>query len=105
MPEPRPKTRSASPTFGRKAGLAFQIVDDILDVTAELAQLGKTAGKDLASDKATWPAVFGIEASRKDATRLITEAFAELEPYGAAADSSESRSSIPGRAYPLMVHR
>lgn len=73
-------------TFGRKAGLAFQIVDDVLDVTQDSAQLGKTAGKDLTSHKATWPAVFGVEASRKDAARLIEEAFAALEPYGQAAE-------------------
>jgi geranylgeranyl diphosphate synthase type II len=73
-------------TFGRKAGLAFQIIDDVLDMTQDSAQLGKTAGKDVASDKATWPAVFGIENSRRDATRLIEEAFAALEPYGPAAD-------------------
>lgn len=72
--------------FGRKAGLAFQIVDDVLDVTQDSAQLGKTAGKDLTADKATWPAVFGIEASRRDAARLIDEAFAAIAPYGAAAD-------------------
>lgn len=72
--------------FGRKAGLAFQIMDDVLDVTQSSEQLGKTAGKDVASDKATWPAVFGIEASRNDAKRLIHEAFAELEPYGEHAD-------------------
>jgi geranylgeranyl diphosphate synthase type II len=73
-------------TFGRKAGLAFQIVDDVLDVTQDSEHLGKTAGKDLTSDKATWPAVFGIEASRQDADRLIKEAFAALEPYGQAAE-------------------
>ena len=72
--------------FGRKAGLAFQIVDDVLDVTQDSAQLGKTAGKDLTADKATWPAVFGIEASLRDAARLIDEAFAAIAPYGAAAD-------------------
>jgi geranylgeranyl diphosphate synthase, type II len=72
--------------FGSKAGLAFQIVDDVLDMTQDSEHLGKTAGKDVASDKATWPAVFGIEASRKDASRFISEAFAALEPYGAAAD-------------------
>jgi geranylgeranyl diphosphate synthase, type II len=72
--------------FGTKAGLAFQIVDDVLDMTQDSEHLGKTAGKDVASDKATWPAVFGIDQSRKDATRLIGEAFAALEPYGAAAD-------------------
>jgi len=72
--------------FGTKAGLAFQIVDDVLDMTQDSEHLGKTAGKDLASDKATWPAVFGIEQSRKDATRLIHEAFAAIEPYQDAAD-------------------
>jgi geranylgeranyl diphosphate synthase type II len=71
--------------FGRKAGLAFQIVDDILDVTEDSAHLGKTAGKDLASDKATWPAVFGIEHSRRDANQLIAEAFEFLNPYGERA--------------------
>jgi geranylgeranyl diphosphate synthase type II len=72
--------------FGTKAGLAFQIVDDVLDMTQDSEHLGKTAGKDVASDKATWPAVFGIESSRKDANRLIGEAFASLEPYGEAAE-------------------
>jgi geranylgeranyl diphosphate synthase type II len=76
--------------FGRKAGLAFQIVDDVLDVTQDSAQLGKTAGKDLASDKATWPAVFGIEASRQHAEKLIAEAFAEVAPYGSAAEGLKS---------------
>jgi geranylgeranyl diphosphate synthase type II len=72
--------------FGCKAGLAFQIVDDVLDMTVDSAQLGKTAGKDLATEKATWPAVFGIEQSQRDAARLIDEAFAALEPYGDRAD-------------------
>jgi geranylgeranyl diphosphate synthase type II len=72
--------------FGRKAGLAFQIVDDVLDLTVDSAQLGKTAGKDQATEKATWPAVYGIEQSRRDADRLIGEAFAALAPYGARAD-------------------
>jgi len=72
--------------FGCKAGLAFQIVDDVLDMTVDSAQLGKTAGKDLATEKATWPAVHGIEQSRKDAARLIEEAFAALEPYGNRAE-------------------
>jgi geranylgeranyl diphosphate synthase type II len=76
--------------FGRKAGLAFQIVDDVLDMTQDSTQLGKTAGKDLASDKATWPAVFGIDASRQHAEKLIGEAFAELAPYGSAAEGLKS---------------
>ena len=76
--------------FGRKAGLAFQIVDDVLDMTMDSAHLGKTAGKDLATEKATWPAVFGIEKSRRDAALLIGEAFAALDPYGSRADGLKS---------------
>ncbi len=72
--------------FGEKAGLAFQIVDDILDMTQSSAELGKTAGKDAASIKATWPAVYGLEQSRRDADWLIAGAFAAVEPFGAAAD-------------------
>jgi geranylgeranyl diphosphate synthase, type II len=77
-------------TFGEKAGLAFQIVDDILDMTQSSAELGKTAGKDTASIKATWPAVFGIEQSRRDADQLIADAFAALAPFGSAADPLKS---------------
>jgi geranylgeranyl diphosphate synthase, type II len=73
-------------TFGRKAGLAFQIMDDVLDVTQNSSQLGKTAGKDVASEKATWPAVYGVDRSIRDAERLIDEAFTQLEAYGARAD-------------------
>jgi len=76
--------------FGERAGLAFQIVDDVLDMTQSSAALGKTAGKDTASDKATWPAVFGIDASIAQAESLIHDAFAELESYGAAADPLKS---------------
>jgi len=72
--------------FGCKAGLAFQIVDDVLDMTVDSAHLGKTAGKDQATEKATWPAVYGIEQSQRDADRLIEEAFAALDPYGVRAD-------------------
>jgi geranylgeranyl diphosphate synthase type II len=76
--------------FGEKAGLAFQIVDDILDMTQSSEELGKTAGKDAASVKATWPAVYGIEQSRRDADELIADAFAAVEPFGAAADPLKS---------------
>jgi geranylgeranyl diphosphate synthase type II len=72
--------------FGRKAGLAFQIMDDVLDVTQDSSQLGKTAGKDVASEKATWPAVHGVGQSIRDAERLIDEAFAQLVVYGDRAD-------------------
>jgi len=73
-------------TFGRKAGLAFQIVDDVLDMTVDSSALGKTAGKDLATEKATWPAVFGIEQSQRDAAALIEEAFAALDTFGHRAE-------------------
>jgi len=72
--------------FGRKAGLAFQIIDDILDVTLDSAALGKTAGKDLATEKATWPAVFGLEQSIRDANHLIEEAYTALASFGPKAD-------------------
>ena len=73
-----------------KAGLAFQIIDDILDVTQTSAELGKTAGKDTAAIKATWPAVYGLEQSRRDAVALIADAFAALAPFGPAATPLKS---------------
>lgn len=76
--------------FGEKAGLAFQIVDDILDMTQSSEELGKTAGKDTATIKATWPAVYGIERSRRDADALIADAFAAIAPFGAAAGQLKS---------------
>ncbi len=77
---------AALTTFGGKLGLAFQIMDDVLDVTGDSASLGKTAGKDVASQKATWPAVRGIPASIADAQQLIQEAFAELAIFGDRAE-------------------
>jgi geranylgeranyl diphosphate synthase type II len=73
--------------FGQAIGLAFQIVDDILDVTRTSEQLGKTAGKDLASEKATYPALFGLDESRKRAQTLLTDAYAAVESFGAKAGS------------------
>jgi len=73
-------------TYSTQGRPGFQIVDDVLDMTMDSAQLGKTAGKDQATEKATWPAVYGIEQSQRDAARLIEEAFAALEPYGSRAD-------------------
>jgi geranylgeranyl diphosphate synthase, type II len=77
-------------TFGENAGLAFQIIDDVLDMTQSSEELGKTAGKDTATVKATWPAVFGIEQSRHDAAQLIADAFAAVEPFGDAAGPLKS---------------
>jgi geranylgeranyl diphosphate synthase, type II len=73
-------------SFGAHAGLAFQIVDDVLDVTQNSAALGKTAGKDTATQKATWPAVFGVEKSLEMSREFIQAAFADLEPFGSSAD-------------------
>ncbi|MGI4757340.1 MAG: polyprenyl synthetase family protein [Janthinobacterium lividum] len=72
--------------FGQRAGLAFQIVDDILDETQSSQQLGKTAGKDTATAKATWPAVFGLDSSRETAAELLRDALAELDRFGERAD-------------------
>ncbi len=68
-------------SFGQNIGLAFQIVDDVLDVTQTSEQLGKTAGKDTAHDKATYPALFGIDASIRKADELVTAADAALDQF------------------------
>jgi geranylgeranyl diphosphate synthase, type II len=73
--------------FGQQIGLAFQIVDDVLDVTQTSEQLGKTAGKDTAAEKATYPALFGIEQSLKKADALVQGAFAELATFGARGET------------------
>src|SRR5262249_41447006 len=72
--------------FGQAVGLAFQIVDDILDVTQSSEQLGKTAGKDVASEKATYPALFGLDESHKQAAALLGLANQALEHFGPSAD-------------------
>ena len=74
-------------SFGQSIGLAFQIVDDILDVTQTSEQLGKTAGKDTAAQKATYPALFGIEESKHKADELVKSGFAELESFGERAET------------------
>jgi geranylgeranyl diphosphate synthase type II len=73
--------------FGRSIGLAFQIVDDVLDVTQSSEQLGKTAGKDTASDKATYPALFGINESIRRADELVASANNALKPFGDRAET------------------
>ncbi len=71
--------------YAQNIGLAFQIVDDILDITASQEDLGKTAGKDLQAQKATYPSLWGLEESKRQAQQLIDEAKAELSPYGDSA--------------------
>ena len=72
-------------TYSRGIGLAFQIIDDILDLTASSAVLGKTAGKDLAADKTTYPKLLGLEESRRRAEALVRESKEALEPWLAQA--------------------
>src|ERR1700691_511090 len=71
-------------TYGQSIGLAFQIVDDVLDVHQTSEQLGKNAGKDAAAEKATYPALFGIEESLHKADALVDRACADLDQYGAS---------------------
>jgi geranylgeranyl diphosphate synthase, type II len=73
--------------FGQQIGLAFQIIDDVLDVTQTSEQLGKTAGKDTAAEKATYPALFGIDESLKKADALVEDAIAELDTFGTRAET------------------
>jgi geranylgeranyl diphosphate synthase, type II len=73
--------------FGQKIGLAFQIVDDVLDVTQTSEQLGKTAGKDMAAEKVTYPSLFGVDESLKKADALVSEACANLDSFGERAET------------------
>ena len=74
-------------TYGQSIGLAFQIVDDVLDLTQTSEQLGKTAGKDAAAEKTTYPALFGIEESSRKADALVDQGCSELDEYGEAAST------------------
>lgn len=76
------KQLTAITAFGRALGLAFQVIDDILDVTQTSEKLGKSAGKDVAAKKATYPAVIGLEKSRAEARRLTSEAHRALKSLG-----------------------
>jgi len=71
--------------YAQKIGLAFQVADDILDVTASTEDLGKTAGKDLDADKTTYPKLLGLDRSREVAQELVDEAKAALAEFGDAA--------------------
>jgi geranylgeranyl diphosphate synthase type II len=79
------KQLTAITKFGRALGLAFQVIDDILDVTQTSEKLGKSAGKDIAAQKATYPAVMGLEKSRLEAQRLTREAHRALKSLGKSA--------------------
>lgn len=79
--------RDALDRFARAIGLAFQIRDDILDVEGETQVLGKQAGQDERLQKATWPSVFGLEASRKRCAELLREGLGCLDPFGDDAET------------------
>ncbi len=76
-----PRQLQALTDFGYHVGLAFQVIDDILDVTQSSQQLGKTAGKDAAVQKATYPSIVGLAKSRKIAADLTAKAYAALKPF------------------------
>ncbi|WP_375506780.1 geranylgeranyl diphosphate synthase CrtE [uncultured Nostoc sp.] len=76
--------------YAQNIGLAFQIIDDILDITSTQEQLGKTAGKDQKAQKVTYPSLWGLEESRSKAQELVKAACAELEPFGERAKSLQA---------------
>ena len=82
----RPEQVEAISRAGQALGLAFQIVDDILDVEGSLAELGKSAGSDERKQKATYPALYGLPESKRRARALVEETKHLLTPFGAAAD-------------------
>ena len=95
-----PAKLEALTKFGHALGLAFQVIDDILDVTQSTEVLGKTAGKDEAVEKSTYPAILGLEASRKEAARLTKAAMDALKPFGKkAARLQEIASHMLDRKY------
>jgi geranylgeranyl diphosphate synthase type II len=85
-----PAQLKALTDFGYNVGLAFQVIDDILDITQTSEKLGKTAGKDTQARKATYPAIVGLEKSRKIAEELTNKAFAALKPFKGKAAALEA---------------
>ena len=85
-----PRQLEALTDFGTHVGLAFQVIDDILDVTQTTEQLGKTAGKDEAVGKATYPRIVGLERSRLVAAQLTDKAFAALRPFQGRATALDA---------------
>jgi geranylgeranyl diphosphate synthase type II len=84
--------------YGEKFGLAFQITDDLLDVEGEAAEMGKATGRDEKRQKATYPAVLGLEQTREWAQNLVAAAIADLEPLGdRAAPLQEMARYLLGR--------
>src|SRR5262245_6488211 len=89
-----PAQLQALTDFGYNVGLAFQIIDDILDITQTSEQLGKTAGKDTAAQKATYPSIVGLENSRQIAKRLTERAFGALRVFRGKAEALEALATF-----------
>jgi geranylgeranyl diphosphate synthase type II len=85
-----PKQLERLTDFGQSLGLAFQVIDDILDVTQTTEKLGKSAGKDITAQKATYPALLGLDQAKKEADRLTARALAALKPFGRDAAPLEA---------------
>ncbi|HEX4123571.1 MAG TPA: polyprenyl synthetase family protein, partial [Tepidisphaeraceae bacterium] len=83
-------------SFGRHLGLAFQIVDDVLDVTATAEQLGKATGKDAGKGKNTYPGLLGLENSRREAAKQLDAAIAAVADLGPAADGLRALARFVG---------
>jgi farnesyl diphosphate synthase len=97
--DPSPQASSGLEGYGRAMGLAFQVVDDILDVTADSATLGKTAGKDAAQDKPTYVSLLGLDRARAHALELLEQARGALATTG-LADTAALRALAE-----MVVHR
>ncbi|MDD5349179.1 MAG: polyprenyl synthetase family protein [Chthoniobacteraceae bacterium] len=82
-----PAKLEALTAFGKHLGLAFQVIDDILDVTQTSEKLGKSAGKDVAAQKATYPALLGLEKAREEARKLTAASLDALKPFGKAGET------------------
>lgn len=85
-----PAQLAALSDFGYHVGLAFQVIDDILDVTQTSEKLGKTAGKDVQAAKATYPAIVGLAKSQRIASQLTERAFAALKTFRGRAVALQS---------------
>ena len=96
-----PAQLKALTEFGYNVGLAFQVIDDILDVTQTSEKLGKTAGKDTKAQKATYPAIVGLERSRKIAEQLTQRAFNSLKVFRGKAVALEALRRVPLAPGPL----
>ena len=95
-----PETLAAMTSYGRNLGLAFQIVDDILDVTSTPEQMGKATNKDHHAGKNTYPSLMGLEKSREAAEKALAAGLKALEPFGAEADGLRALARfIVGRTF------